>query len=277
MKNDIRGRFLDPLRRQKQRMIVQWRRIVGKRWALRGVKPLTSDAARCLPTFCVSLQSDEAKRRFMQLQAERLGLCAFSFLDAIDGRSISKEDFEKQGVYDDALAQRYENSSVSAANIALCLSHFRLWKAIANAGWPAVMILEDDAVFHGKRIASVDPSSFPAEWDVVFLDAYIRHKPPRGQIQGTLFSMESYRGGTAGYIISASGARKLLRMASVPVCHPIDGYMGWYNHHRLENIPPWKGMELPPLHEYLIYPRPITNGSLFGFWPSSIGKSMPDY
>lgn len=277
MESNRSEKWLNPLRRRKQRLVALWRCVVGKRLALSQLKPLPSGGVRGWPTFCISLPSDKAKRRFISEQARRLSLESFSFLDAVDGRSVSRDVYTERGLYDDALARRYETSSVSASNIALCLSHFRLWSAIASAGHPATMILEDDAVFHGRRIAALDPYMFPPEWDIVFMDSYVRHKPPRGRIHGTLFSMESYRGGTAGYLVSSRGARKLLRMASVPVCHPIDHYMWWYNSHRIEGREPWKNMELPPLHEYLVYPRPVMNGSLWGCWPSAIGDLLPDY
>jgi hypothetical protein len=53
--------------------------------------------------------------------------------------------------------------------------------------------------------------------------------------------------------------------------------MGWYNQHRTEQLAPWSKMQLPLLHEYLVYPRPVANGSLSGYWPSAIGKYLPDY
>jgi GR25 family glycosyltransferase involved in LPS biosynthesis len=270
-------RCLNALRRRKQRAAVYWRRTVGRRLALARLRPLESDSLRSLPVFCISLPSDTRKRQFMRHQVDRLGFRAFSFLDAVDGRRLSPDVFAARGMYDDALARRYEGRGVSAANIALCQSHFRIWQTIADSGFSAALVLEDDAVFATEGLQRLDLAALPPEWDVASLDAYLHQKPPLGSIGGALYSLESYRGGTAGYVLSLSGARKMLAMAAVPVCHPIDGYMTWYNRHRLGESDPWRRMNLAPLHVVLVYPRPVLNGSLYGYWPSAIGGALPDY
>jgi GR25 family glycosyltransferase involved in LPS biosynthesis len=268
---------MDRLRGRKQRLMALWRSLVGKQLALRRLRPLNPEGLREVPVFCISLASDADKRRYMKAQVRRLGFRSFRFFDAIDGRNLDPGYFAERGLYDDRLARKYENTFVSAPNIALCQTHFALWRLLADEIKGASLVLEDDAVFVGASVSALAPAVLPADWDVVLLDAYVRHKPPRGLISPNVYSMESYRGGTAGYLLSAKGARKLLRLASVPVCHPIDGYMGWYEHHRLEGVDPWRRLDMPPLSAYVVYPRPIENGSLAGFWPSAIGKSLPDY
>lgn len=273
----MRGSWLDPLRRRKQRLQSLWRRLGGRWVALRALTPLRSGTVRDLPVFCISLCGDTAKRRFMELQVNRLGLRSFKFVDAIDGRGVPSGEFSARGLYDDALTRRYERTPVPAPGIALCLSHFGLWKKIADAGIECALILEDDAVFHADPMDNLDPDSLPSEWEFVSLDAYVLHKPPLGHIGGTIYSMESYHGGTAAYLVSAVGVRKLLKLASVPVCHPIDEYIVWYDHHRGEGREPWNALDLQPLQRCLVYPRPVSNGSLAGYWPSSVGGFLPAY
>lgn len=214
----------------------------------------------------------------MARQVGKLGLDAFRFVDAVDGRTVPMREFAAKGLYDDAMARRYEGRPVSGTNVALCLSHFAVWELVVREAWPVALVLEDDAVFQGAALDCVEMGLLPEGWDVCLLDAYLRHKPPRGHVRRNIFTMESYRGGTAGYLLSAQGARKLLRIATVPVCHPVDGYMTWYNRHRLEGCPPWSELSLEPLESFLVYPRPVLNGSLAGHWGTCVGTgNCPDY
>lgn len=266
--------WLDPLRRRKLRVKCTWRRWVGKEVSFAKLCPLVSDRIRHLPVLCISLPSDQAKRRFMARQAQRLGLKNFRFFDAIDGRVSSIRDFSAKGLYDDSLAVGYEGVSLSPPTVALTLSHFAVWEEIMREGHSLAMVLEDDAVFRGNLLDSVNVDMLPAGWDVCLLESWLRQKPPKENVEGNIFTLASYKGGSGGYLISSCGAEKLHHMSS-PVFHPADGYFTWYNRHRCEKRSPWE--LLPLLSVFLVYPQPVINGSGAGYWKSGLGTGVIPY
>jgi GR25 family glycosyltransferase involved in LPS biosynthesis len=199
-------------------------------------------------------------------------------MDAVDGRRILPSEYQQQEIYSDELAHAYEGGTVSSTNIALTLSHFMVWRKITESDHAYSLVLEDDAIFVNSHFQALSFERISdGSDDIVLLDSYVKQRPPQGHIWGNHYTLESFRGCTGGYLISKEAAHKLLKVTLAPICHPIDGLFHWYNRHVVEKNLPWESLELKPLNFSLVYPRPIINGSLVGFWPSSISHYVPDY
>ena len=147
----------------------------------------------------------------MSARLEKLGV-RYEMVDAVDGREL---DLSALG---DRLRQdkmRRKNARIlMPAEIGCYLSHYNLWKRIADSNIPAAIVLEDDAVFFDDflRIAAA-AANIPYEWDVIHL-----RPTPKNKKESTLckiddsYSVCRMKGkviSTIGYLVSLAGAKKL--------------------------------------------------------------------
>src|SRR5688572_359740 len=82
----------------------------------------------------ISLPSALARRRLIQAQVDTPGMPPHRFLDAVDGRTLSRN--ELAALYDDIEARRYYGHSMTAPEIGCAASHraaYRLSQTIACA------------------------------------------------------------------------------------------------------------------------------------------------
>jgi GR25 family glycosyltransferase involved in LPS biosynthesis len=233
------------------------------------VTRLSSAEVRELPFFCISLPRARKRRELMQRQADGLGLSNFRIVDAVDASTLDAGALVSDGVYDDEETRRLHGSPLTLGQIACSLSHGLLYERIAAEGLEQAVILEDDALFVAQNLDALRPSELPHDYDVVLLNSFLMHEPPRGHIQGNLYSDESYRGSTAGYLVSGRGAKKLAE-AYKPIIHDADGLIG-----RLMPAP--AGRDHPFKQKgarmvttcYIAYPHCVLNGST-SFFSSTI-------
>jgi len=216
-----------------------------------------------IPTYCVSLTRAQSRRRLMAKQAETMGLSRFRILDAVDSRNLDYERLKQDGLYDETVCRKYHPNGLSLNEIACSLSHATVYDLIVENGDPVALIVEDDALFVTRRVSRFRLADIPADFDVVFLNAFLDREPPRGHIQGMIYDDSSFAGSAAAYIVSAQGARKL-RNVSRPVIHAADGLLG----RSMCTLP---GEENHPFRQrgaattitgYILYPELVINGSI---------------
>ncbi len=233
---------------------------------------VTNEKLIHIPIYCINLPKAEGRRHFMKKQVEKAGFTNFQFIEGIDGSSLDILNLIGDGLYDDTLAKKYHNRSLRLGEIALSLSHGKIYEKIVSNNQKMAMIIEDDAIFIKNRLKKIDIHNFPSNWDIIFLSYDLSTYSPRGKIVANLFNTESWEGSTAAYLISLSGASKLADVYK-PVFHASDGfigrnidYSGEKKHHFKQ-----KGARTK-LNAYLIYPECVLNGSCLGFLTSSIRK-----
>ena len=99
---------------------------------------------------------------------------------------------------------------------AIALSHKKVAKMVHDSDKEIVLVLEDDATpiddgtFHDKLRAAI--AEAPKDWDMILL--YCGSACPKDSVDTTIFT-----GSTAAYLMSRSGAKKLMDM---PVYHQVD-------------------------------------------------------
>jgi GR25 family glycosyltransferase involved in LPS biosynthesis len=268
---------LNPLRHLKQHILRGFRSRFLKHSLFAQLKTILDPTLRNTHIFCINLPRDKQKRQHISNQCKRLGLKNLSFVTAVDGVNIGRKRFLEDGLYDPQLALRYEGAPLSDAAIALSLTHSKVWKEIAESNLSHAIVIEDDAIFINRVISSLDVNNLCSLFDLVFLDAYLDQKPPRGQVGNFLYTSDSYKGCTGGYLLTKQGAKNLALASIAPICHPVDGFLGWYNRHASENEKPWCDLNLSHISQGIYFPRPILNGSILGYWPSAISNHLPDY
>ncbi|WP_082434474.1 glycosyltransferase family 25 protein [Devosia sp. A16] len=179
---------------------------------------------RCsMHVYVINLARRPDRRAFMQAQADRLGL-SFDYIDAVDAQSPTANLSEievRSGAY----------GRISNGDLACTLSHRKFWRTFLETGEPYAVVLEDDAILandSGQFFADV--SWIPADAAVVKLERYGRPRPivmDRKTQPAHARRVGRFYGkcaGTAGYVVSAAGARILLD-ATASVDDPIDQMM----------------------------------------------------
>ena len=123
---------------------------------------------------------------------------------------------------------------MSAAEVAVALSHIGVWKTIARSNAPYSLVLEDDVVFARRFSSFVDDawSEMTAadgdrpEFDLLYLSyKEVRHGAPKQLLSRSLFRPERGLWYMSGYVLSKKGAEALL--ALLPCRGPVDL---WINH-----------------------------------------------
>lgn len=173
--------------------------------------------------YVINLARRPDRRTFMQQQADRLGL-QFDYIDAVDARTDAPEFAEIE-------VRAGLHGRISKGDLACTLSHRKFWRLLLASGDAYAVVLEDDAILSddsGQFFASAD--WIPPGADVIKLERYGRTRPMA--MDRTTQPAHSRRvgrfygkcAGTAGYVVSAAGARKLLA-ATTSVDDPIDQMM----------------------------------------------------
>lgn len=141
----------------------------------------------------------------------------FRRLDAVDGRGLELTD-EIRHLF------RGNRFGFRRGVVAAALSHLRLWEEVASAGRGVCLVFEDDAVIgegfpEGLAAARAAAARLDPCWDVVLL-GYISPQdapPPDAGCGGASLvpaRWSRFVGGTFCYLISPSGARRLLDLAA---------------------------------------------------------------
>ena len=178
--------------------------------------------------YVISLKSAEARRRTVAARLDAAGI-AFTVFDAVDGRAF---DVEAQPVYDGPRRRALYGHDMLGGEIGCLLSHKAILEHVVRDGRGPALVFEDDIVLDPYFGAAVDAlMAHQDRWELVrFLgDAKTQRQRQRPLLDlGGGFWMTrllTQPGGAAAYIVSESGAAKLLKhLDKTPF--PIDVLMG---------------------------------------------------
>mgnify|MGYP000665080665 CR=1 FL=1 len=175
-----------------------------------------------LPVYYINLASDELRRDRMELELQRIQLDG-QRLDAVRWTALS--DAEQQKLYSEDLNQQQFHLPLVAGEKGCYASHIKAWRMLLESQHHAFVVLEDDVRFDDRLspvLDAINGLDFP--WDMIKLIGREREKvrSRRELIQGVeLVEYARVPSLTAGYVISRSGAQKLLA-SRVPFGRPID-------------------------------------------------------
>ncbi len=189
---------------------------------------------RIIPVFIINLKKDIQKRAYMKSLCDQFTL-HYEFIDAVDGTMLSNE--ESLQIYDPKKTIKNIGRELSRGEIGCALSHKTIYEKILHDDIEISLILEDDIDFNLELLTLLDlKNEFQQNWELVLLGhhtGYSRNVDTTASIWNQMQLTEKYKlvrpcekgYGTYGYLITKSGAKKLLNHLNV-IERPIDDYTG---------------------------------------------------
>ncbi|HHW4402044.1 TPA: glycosyltransferase family 25 protein [Aeromonas hydrophila] len=184
-----------------------------------------------IPVFVISLVRSQERRSFIKQHLDSRAI-AFSFFDAVDGKAISEDELKR---VDFPLAKQFCGHDLSLGEVGCAMSHIRIYEMMIAKNIERCMVLEDDIYLHGHFKAIVSQAISVCQSEIVFLHhgkvkswPWMKKMPEGYRLAKYISpSHKSKRGiiSTAGYILTLSGAKKLLEKA-YPIRMPSDYLTG---------------------------------------------------
>ncbi|XP_046681820.1 glycosyltransferase 25 family member [Homalodisca vitripennis] len=214
--------------------------------------------------FMINLRRRPERRQRMEQCFAELGVQAIT-VDAVDGRELTDAMLEEMGItlmggYTDP----YHKRPMKRGEIGCFLSHYSIWKKVVQSGDEVVMVLEDDvrfeAFFRQKVEALLDElKSLALDWDLVYLGRKRLQEQDEVFVPGSkMLVRPNYSYWTLGYLLSQSGARKLLAADPLNSLLPVDEYIPiLYDRHTEEKWKanfPVRNLQAFSAEPLLIYP-----------------------
>ncbi|PSJ42795.1 LPS biosynthesis glycosyltransferase [Zobellella taiwanensis] len=189
--------------------------------------------------YVISLPRHHERRSLISKQLNRLGF-NFEFIEGIDGSKLDSETLDK---VDLEFCKKKFGHSMNNSEIGCALSHIKVYEKIIEERLESAIVLEDDA-FLLSVLPAVLKSALKKQPNFELL--YLFHgKAKSWPIKNRLpdgYRLAKYRYpsnkskrciiGAVGYVLSQSGAKRLLELAH-PVRMPADYLTGYLQWHRL--------------------------------------------
>jgi glycosyl transferase, family 25 len=186
-----------------------------------------------IPVFVISLKSSSERRESTLGQLEREGV-RFSFVEAVDGRTLSEEGIRNNpdfGIFKSGLYSRY----LRKEEIGCTLSHLNILKQIISENIKMACILEDDNDYSAgfmELLGVIERTALNG--DLIYLGHRSECSTSQaiGRKTKRLEHLNYYIGeplempyGSHGYIVTNKAAGILIKNA-YPVSVPYDVYLG---------------------------------------------------
>ncbi|XP_011701587.1 PREDICTED: glycosyltransferase 25 family member isoform X2 [Wasmannia auropunctata] len=180
--------------------------------------------------YMINLLRRPVRRKRMQRLFDELGIRAET-IDAVDGRILNESTLKKWGVIPmPGYSDPYHKRPMTMGEIGCFLSHYVVWQKVLEHGYKRVMVLEDDVRFEPFFRQKVDYvlaelSDLGLEWDLIYMG---RKKLMKSEspVKGSKFLVRAgYSYWTLGYILSESGAKKLIGAMPLGKLIPVDEFL----------------------------------------------------
>ncbi|MBT9494601.1 MAG: glycosyltransferase family 25 protein [Paucibacter sp.] len=160
--------------------------------------------------FIINLPRDIDRRDSIVKEMEKCKL-DFSFIEAVDGRLFSNEDFKNN--YDEEKSIQLFNRKMTPGEIGCALSHIKIYNKIVSEGIPSAVVLEDDICIIDcnieKLLADLE-KIYPADIPVIVLLNFVdRYESNKSDVMlNEKYSMhDSYRSiSSSAYFITQAAA-----------------------------------------------------------------------
>lgn len=176
-----------------------------------------------VPALYINLDSDVARRKMTECELEKASLKA-QRIAGIDGESVPP------GLLPFFFQDGIRVSKLSPGEMGCYASHLKAMQRIVREGLGWALVIEDDVRLHVRLVEIVESAvaSAPSGWDFLKLCRYPQPgaRPLVRLAAGrTLVRYNKIPLGMAGYVVSASGAKKML--ADQPKLRPFDVDVRW--------------------------------------------------
>ncbi len=219
--------------------------------------------------YLINLDRRTDRRSNMEMIFGELGV-DYERLPAVDGkRDLSDTYLAEHNIRMMAdFTEPYHGRPLKLGEIGCFLSHYNIWQDVLAKGYDDVIVFEDDVRFEpffAKKIAAVrrEVADLGLDWDLIFLGRKILHNVEEAWVEDSnLLLHVNYTYWTLGYMLKASGARKLVDEQPLSKMVPVDEYLPimydrhpnatWKSHYKNRNL---KAFSVHPL---LLHPTHYT-------------------
>uniref|UniRef100_A0A8C2KMG4 procollagen galactosyltransferase n=1 Tax=Cyprinus carpio TaxID=7962 RepID=A0A8C2KMG4_CYPCA len=186
-------------------------------------------------------RSDRRERMLRTLYEQEI---ACKITAAVDGKALNASQIKAMGIqmlpgYSDP----YHGRPLTKGELGCFLSHYNIWTEIVDRGLKASLVIEDDLrfeVFFKRRLQNLmeEIESQRLDWDLIYIGRKrMQVDRPEKSVPRIHNLVEAdYSYWTLGYMISLSGAQKLLRAEPLRKMLPVDEFLPvMYNKHPIED------------------------------------------
>jgi GR25 family glycosyltransferase involved in LPS biosynthesis/glycosyltransferase involved in cell wall biosynthesis len=208
-------------------------------YTLNNMGQFSSSKQKTPSTFVVNLKRRTDRKEEMEKTFDAAGFTEYEFIEAIDGSSLEPtEEITRLFIGNDFGSRK--------GVIGCALTHYNLWKKVsADNEHPFYTVFEDDITVSNtfrQRLEKALTDEL-TDVDVLYLGYHVRnehkHRIHQRQDKAVQTDLNIFIGGTYGYVITKSGAKKLLDyIATNGIKHGIDYVMKIVPGMRIYNLQP---------------------------------------
>ncbi|XP_043586475.1 glycosyltransferase 25 family member [Bombus pyrosoma] len=191
----------------------------------------TEDTLQVDNIYMINLLRRPERRERMHKLFKELGIRVETH-DAVDGRILNQSVLEKLGIEIMAgYTDPYHNRPMTMGEIGCFLSHYNIWNKVIENGFKSIIVLEDDVRFEPffrQKVNYIlrELEDLQFEWDLVYLGRKRLAENAESWIDGSKYLVHAgYSYWTLGYILSTSGAKKLIEAMPLKQLLPVDEYL----------------------------------------------------
>ncbi|KAK4539079.1 hypothetical protein RGQ29_031991 [Quercus rubra] len=208
--------------------------------------------------YIINLKRRPERRVRMEKTMEVIGLQA-EFWDATDGQKLNPQTLTDMGItlmpgYSDPILKR----PMTMGEVGCFLSHYYIWKDVVDKNYSHVIVLEDDVRFERNmkhRLREDLRQLDLMTQDFIYLGRKLQDNSNREELRlFPNFVRPKYSYWTIGYIITRSGAEKLIASDPLTKLLPVDEYLPlmydqhpskeWNKYYPVRNL---KSLSIDPL------------------------------
>lgn len=160
--------------------------------------------------FIINLKSATEKRQRMKDMLDKVG-CDYEFFDAIKGSDVDPETYKSSPHWMDP----YHHRHITQGEVGCAISHFNVWKRIAELNLSHALVLEDDVEIIDKEFES-KCNAIDLDYDVIYLGRKTfssKKEEVASEEHGLVIPEFSYW--LCSYLVSSTGAKKLIQNEDV--------------------------------------------------------------
>ncbi|KAL5484486.1 hypothetical protein EMCRGX_G020997 [Ephydatia muelleri] len=214
--------------------------------------------------FMISLARRPERRNRMLACLDELAF-NYTLFDAVDGRELNQSYVDSLGIhYLPGWRDPWGERPMTMGEVGCFLSHYTIWEKMVEQQLKRVLILEDDVDFEPKfkknlRLLLDETETLKLDWDLIFVGRKVLNWNEEELITGSqMLVRPSYSYWTLGYLLSLSGAQKLINARPFDNLLPVDEYFPiMYNRHAEQS---WadhfnpRNLNAFSAHPLLVYP-----------------------
>ena len=188
-----------------------------------------------MPIFVINLKQDIKKKEHMQKQAIQNNL-EFTFINAIYGKDFSQDEIDTICKHEET--RKLLKRELFRGEIGVALSQKSIYQKMVDENIQEAVIFEDDIIIDKNFYEAISSTKkFPLDWELVLL-GYHRHfisnkfyrisfrHQKRITSHCKIVRFTDTMDGAFGYVISLTGAKKLLKILNQGLVRPVDHYTG---------------------------------------------------